>query len=90
MYHFTCYSKLHHTIASHHDFNIALHDYYGRTQPSQYPHFRPIIGNWNGNNRVYAISIARKCVLTGGLFFSKPVASVGKSTLLVVLTFWGD
>ncbi|KAF8454641.1 hypothetical protein BDZ91DRAFT_747474 [Kalaharituber pfeilii] len=37
------------TLTSHHDINIALHHYYGRTQPSQYPHSRPIIGNWNGN-----------------------------------------
>ncbi|KAF8463861.1 hypothetical protein BDZ91DRAFT_730981 [Kalaharituber pfeilii] len=98
MYHFACYSKLHHTIALHHDIDIALHHYHGRTQPSQYPHSRPIIGNWNRNNRVHAvilqlnsyvdISIARKCILTGGLIFNKPTASVGRSTLLVVLTFW--
>ncbi|KAF8470561.1 hypothetical protein BDZ91DRAFT_718428 [Kalaharituber pfeilii] len=83
MYHVTCYSKLHHTIALHHDIDIA----------SQH---RPIIGNWNRNNRVHAVilqqisyvDIARKCVLTGGLFCSKPMVSFGRSTLLVVLTFW--
>ncbi|KAF8457563.1 hypothetical protein BDZ91DRAFT_744076 [Kalaharituber pfeilii] len=58
MYHFACYSKLHHTIASHHDIDIAL-DYY---------------------------SFARKCVPTGGLFFSKPAVSFGRPTLLIVLT----
>ncbi|KAF8464006.1 hypothetical protein BDZ91DRAFT_730555 [Kalaharituber pfeilii] len=80
--------KLHHTIASHHDIDIALHHYYGRTQPSQYPHSRLISGNWNENDRGHAISTARKCILTGGLFSSKPAASFGRSTLLVVLTFW--
>ncbi|KAF8467681.1 hypothetical protein BDZ91DRAFT_722872, partial [Kalaharituber pfeilii] len=74
--------KLHHTIALHHDIDIALYHYYGRIQPSRYPHSGPIVGNWFRNNRVHA------CVLTGGLFFSKPGASFGRSTLLVVLTFW--
>ncbi|KAF8471793.1 hypothetical protein BDZ91DRAFT_716550 [Kalaharituber pfeilii] len=31
----------------HHDIDNALYHYYGRAQPSQYPHSRPIIGNWN-------------------------------------------
>ncbi|KAF8472791.1 hypothetical protein BDZ91DRAFT_715815 [Kalaharituber pfeilii] len=54
MYHLACYSKLHHSIALHHDIDVALH-HYGRTQPSQYPHARPIIGNWNRHNRVHAV-----------------------------------
>ncbi|KAF8462035.1 hypothetical protein BDZ91DRAFT_735757 [Kalaharituber pfeilii] len=31
---------------------------------------------------------ARKCISTGGLFFSKPAVSFGRPTLLIVLTLW--
>ncbi|KAF8470134.1 hypothetical protein BDZ91DRAFT_720033, partial [Kalaharituber pfeilii] len=97
MYHFACYSKLHHTIHCITTSTSHCTTIMAELNPYNILTLDLLLAIGNRNNRVHAvilqqnsyadISIARKCVLIGGLFFSKPTASFGRSTF-VVLTIW--